>query len=351
LLQIVLFGQPELDDHLNTTDLRQLMERITHGFRLEPLVRGDIERYIDFRMRAAGYRGPNVFSATAVRLIADASEGLTRRINILADKSLLAAFASNAHAVTVKEVRRAIRDSEFYRAKRNWRPFALAAAGVAGGLVIGLSVHSLLLDPTAAGSAALGAPPTTLPAQVPAAIAPAAPPQEPLAAPAQAAPEKSTEPPLPSAAADPATAGSGPAARQSPDGPARAPNAGRKAAGPAPEAQAPPRGALARERFAATQEWLKTTPGNYYSIQLLTAKDSELARLEGFLLKAFKIAPREDFRVYSVKIDGVQCYRAAYGLYPNLDETRVAMRELPPLLAAQKPYYRSVERMRSQNRQ
>jgi type II secretory pathway predicted ATPase ExeA len=49
LLQIVLFGQPELDDHLNTADLRQLMERITHGFCIEPLVRGDIERYIDFR--------------------------------------------------------------------------------------------------------------------------------------------------------------------------------------------------------------------------------------------------------------------------------------------------------------
>lgn len=361
LLQIVLFGQPELDDHLNTPELRQLMERITHGFCLEPLVRGDIERYIDFRMRAAGYRGPNVFSANAIRRIADASEGLTRRVNILADKSLLAAFASNTHAVTVKEVRRAIRDSEFYRAKWNWRPFALAAAGVAGGLVIGLSVHSLLLDPTAADRAALGAPPTTLPARVPASstqavptpAAAVAPPQVPLSAPAQAAPEKSTEPQAPSAAAGPATAGSGPAARHSPDGPARTQNAGQrnKAAGPAPEAQSPARGTLARERFAATQEWLKTTPGNYYSIQLLTARDSELTRLEGFLLKAFKMAPRENFRVYSVKIDGVQCYRAAYGLYPNLDETRAAMRELPPLFAAQKPYYRSVERMRSQNRQ
>jgi len=138
-----------------------------------------------------------------------------------------------------------------------------------------------------------------------------------------------------------------------PDGPAGTQNAEQrnKTAGPAPEAQPPARGTLARERFAATQEWLKTTPGNFYSVQLLTAKDSELARLEGFLLKAFKMAPREDFRVYSVKIDGVQCYRAAYGLYQNLEETRAAMRELPPLLAAQKPYYRSVERMRSQNRQ
>ena len=363
LLQIVLFGQPELDDHLNTADLRQLMERITHGFCLEPLVRGDIERYIDFRMRAAGYRGPNVFSANSVRLIADASEGLTRRINILADKSLLAAFAANAHAVTVKEVRLAIRDSEFYRAKRNWRPFALAAAGVAGGIVIGLSVHSLLLDPAAAGSGALSAPPQTFPADAPASLTQAVPtpaaaaatPNKPRSGVAQPAAAKSAEPAPSSVASrpDPARAGSDPPVQHSPDGLAGRQNAGQRneTAGPAPEAQPPTRGTLTRERFAATQEWLKTTPGDFYSIQLLTAKDSELARLEGFLLKAFEIAPRDNFRVYSVKIEGVQCYRAAYGLYPNLEATRAAVRELPPLLAAQKPYYRSVERMRSQNRQ
>ena len=94
-----------------------------------------------------------------------------------------------------------------------------------------------------------------------------------------------------------------------------------------------------------------TAPGDQVAIQVLTAKDSELARLEGFLLTASKMAAREDFRVYSVKIDGAQYYRVAYGLYANLEAARAAMRELPPLLAAQKPYYRSVERMRSQNRQ
>lgn len=316
LLQIVLFGQQELDDHLNTADLRQLMERVTHTFCLEPLVRSDIEGYIDFRMRAAGYRGPSVFSANAIRMIADASQGLTRRINILADKSLLAAFAANAHAVTVKEVRRAVRDSEFYRARRNWRPFALAAAGVAGGLVIGLSAHSLLFESTPAVPAAPKTAPQSMPA-VPAA-GQAQPPAQPV-----------TQPVVPAVARSP-TPTVQPAA---------------------PQAQPPARGERTRERFAATQEWLKTAPGDYYAIQLLTVKDSELARMESFLLQAFKIAPKEDFRVYSVKIDGVQCYRAAYGLYPSIDEMRTAMRELPPLFAALKPYYRSVERMRSQNRQ
>ncbi|MEK7361010.1 MAG: AAA family ATPase, partial [Pseudomonadota bacterium] len=58
LLQIVLFGQPELDEHLSMPHMRQLKERITHSFRLEPLLRSDVEAYLDFRMRAAGYRGP-----------------------------------------------------------------------------------------------------------------------------------------------------------------------------------------------------------------------------------------------------------------------------------------------------
>ena len=68
LLQIVLFGQPELDDHLDSAELRPLKERITHSFRLEPLVRGDIDGYIDFRMRAAGYRGPKAVSYTHLTL-------------------------------------------------------------------------------------------------------------------------------------------------------------------------------------------------------------------------------------------------------------------------------------------
>ena len=77
LLQIVLFGQPELNDVLNRNEMRQLKERITHNFTLEPLVRADVAQYVNFRMRAAGYKGPDVFSPAALKLIASASLGLT----------------------------------------------------------------------------------------------------------------------------------------------------------------------------------------------------------------------------------------------------------------------------------
>jgi MSHA biogenesis protein MshM len=113
LLQIVLFGQPELDENLNQTNIRQLRERITHSFNLAPLQTKEIGEYLMFRLRAAGYFGPPMFTAAAVKKLANAADGLVRRVNILADKALLAAFAENVYQVTPKHVQAAISDSEF----------------------------------------------------------------------------------------------------------------------------------------------------------------------------------------------------------------------------------------------
>jgi MSHA biogenesis protein MshM len=113
LLQIVLFGQPELDENLNQANIRQLRERITHSFNLAPLETKEIGEYLMFRLRAAGYFGPPMFSASAVKKLANAADGLVRRVNILADKALLAAFAENVYEVTPKHVQAAISDSEF----------------------------------------------------------------------------------------------------------------------------------------------------------------------------------------------------------------------------------------------
>lgn len=111
LLQIVLFGQPELEEVLARSDMRQLKERITHGFTLLPMHRPAIGEYLMFRLRASGYRGPHPFTQTAIRCLALASQGLTRRVNIIADKALLAAFAAGTYQVGLKEVKAAIRDS------------------------------------------------------------------------------------------------------------------------------------------------------------------------------------------------------------------------------------------------
>jgi MSHA biogenesis protein MshM len=66
LLQIVLFGQPELDENLNQSNIRQLRERITHSFNLAPLQQKEISEYLMFRLRSAGYFGPPLFNAAAI---------------------------------------------------------------------------------------------------------------------------------------------------------------------------------------------------------------------------------------------------------------------------------------------
>jgi len=322
LLQIVLFGQPELDEHLDTAGMRQLKERVTHSFRLEPLVRGDIENYIDFRMRAAGYRGPKVFTREGIRLIARASQGLTRRINILADKALLAAFAGDTHAVTAAEVKRAVRDSEFYRAKSGAQKIRIGAAALAVGLVLGWATHVLFSRDAASPrpQASVAAAPSTGVRSDSKIVPVSGATLTMLAGQTQSA---AGVKPIPAAAVD------------------------------APERKpvAPAQGELARQRFEATQAWLRSTPGDRYAIQLATVSAGELPQLEDFLRKTAAALPVGELLVYSVKIDGRQHYRVAYGSYPSATGALDAMKGLPQVLAVYQPYARSVQRMRSQNRQ
>ena len=394
LLQIVLFGQPELDAHLSMPHMRQLKERITHSFRLEPMLRSDIEAYLDFRMRAAGYRGPNVFNPKAVRRIVKASEGLTRRVNILADKSLLAAFADNEHGITAKHVDRAVRDSEFYRPAFSKAKIGLAAGGVAAGLALGLGLHYLLAPPiqfapTPFAPAAQIAAITAAPAPVAAPATNAAnPPAQPPGVQANSAAPIPPAPPATASAPSPATpsaqqADAAPAAAKAVAAPATktqpepiaaaatakaAPAPGlaaaaassaepEQAAGAKPGSKnyvppAPPAGKLTRERFSATQEWLKTAPGGQYSVQLLTSNVKDLHRIEDVLSRApGKDLKLSDFYVYGVKINDQQHYRLAYGLYPDLVEVSQGVKSMPAAYRQFGLFYRSVERMRSQNRQ
>ncbi|MBB5019480.1 type II secretory pathway predicted ATPase ExeA [Chitinivorax tropicus] len=146
LLQMVLFGQPELDQNLSLPDMRQLRERIVHQFELAPLAGRDVGEYLRFRLRAAGYKGPDNFARQAIRLIANESEGLTRRINILADKALLAAFADGAFAIQAKHARQAIRDSGFRRPKVPWSRVAWVGGSVTLGLLLGLGMRAMSTD-------------------------------------------------------------------------------------------------------------------------------------------------------------------------------------------------------------
>ena len=143
LLQIVLFGQPELDENLRQPNIRQLRERITHSFGLAPLTVNEVREYLMFRLRAAGYRGPDLFSGKIVNMIARASGGLTRRINLIADKAMLAAFSENTHTLKPRHIEAALRDSEFSHVavrsahSLSWTWLLAALGGIALGAEIG----------------------------------------------------------------------------------------------------------------------------------------------------------------------------------------------------------------------
>jgi hypothetical protein len=152
LLKIVLFGQPELDDLLAAPQLRQVKDRISHRFELQPLNAQEVSAYLVFRLHKAGWKGGELFDAAALGLLVQASEGRTRKLNMLADKSLLAAYAEGVQQVGVDQVRRAASDSlpksgrvAGFAGKSGWAHVAgWRLALVMLGLLVALGVGYLL---------------------------------------------------------------------------------------------------------------------------------------------------------------------------------------------------------------
>ncbi|HTZ00670.1 MAG TPA: AAA family ATPase [Rhodocyclaceae bacterium] len=325
LLQLVLFGQPELNDILARPEMRQLKERITHNFTLEPLVRDDIAQYLDFRLRAAGYRGPELFNVGAIRLITGISQGLTRRINILADKSLLAAFAGNGHQVTPKQVRAAIRDSEFADgAGTAWRRAGLAA----GLLVLGLA------------SAAFLAWRPEAPSQPAPAATPAVPPATPAVPPAPGPQRAAVAPPAPTALA-PAPAPAAPAV------PAVAPHDAEPAIpATAPAADLAGLKPQTRRLVGETRTWLDGVADNQWFIQLLATDAHRADFVEGFVGKASALVNDGQLRVYTVKLDGERRIGVIYGQFETRQAAAQAISGLPQALQIYKPFPRQVRRLR-----
>jgi MSHA biogenesis protein MshM len=119
LLQVVLFGQPELDRRLARSDLRQLAQRVVHAYRLRPLSPAETEAYLLHRLTRAG-GAERIFPRAARRAVASATRGVPRLINVCAHKALLAAYGAGAEAVAPAHVRAAVHDTESLR-PHGWR--------------------------------------------------------------------------------------------------------------------------------------------------------------------------------------------------------------------------------------
>ncbi len=122
LLQVVLFGQPELDRKLASESIRQLRQRITFQYDLKALAEDEVGDYVNHRLTVAGYVGQPVVSARALRTLHRASRGLPRLVNILAHKSLLLAFGEGGYRVEPRHVRAAANDTPAAASRRWWWP-------------------------------------------------------------------------------------------------------------------------------------------------------------------------------------------------------------------------------------
>lgn len=131
LLQIVLFGQPELEELLMARRMRALRDRIVEYFSVSALASATVAEYLAFRMRTAGRAAPSPFRPAAVRAIGRLASGLVRRINLLADKALLSAFVRDHDYVDGRDVERARRELDgHYAAVRAREPRVGATLGM-----------------------------------------------------------------------------------------------------------------------------------------------------------------------------------------------------------------------------
>jgi MSHA biogenesis protein MshM len=111
LMQVVLFGQPELDRKLASESVRQIRQRITFQYALKALARHEVADYVAHRLTIAGYSGPALFADSALRTIHVASRGVPRLVNILAHKALLLAYGEGGRRAERRHVRTAVNDT------------------------------------------------------------------------------------------------------------------------------------------------------------------------------------------------------------------------------------------------
>ena len=292
LLQIVLFGQPELDVHLADPRIRQLRERITHSFSLGPLAAGMITEYVGHRLRAAGHPNGDVFERNALGLLVRVSQGLMRRVNVMADKALLAAFADGQTRVTYRHMAAALRDSE-YRSRAVLPHLWIAAAAITA--IVGIIVWSVLRAAESSASVT----PITSSAQVSAAS------DQPLVT--TSAESASTSTPL---------------------------------GGDSLEV-------FVTTRVDRTREWLRQADGNHFSIQVLRVTADAAKDLERFLRGQESVDFLDRIFIYQARHNVQAVYGVWYSEFANYADAKAVLEALPAEVKRYKPFLRSVRQVRA----
>jgi type II secretory pathway predicted ATPase ExeA len=294
LLQMVLFGQPELDEKLSQPHIRQLKERITHSFYLTPFPPDDTLQYLNFRLRAVGYKGPDIFNKKTAGVVKKYSAGLTRRMNILADKSMLAAFSEGSHTVTTAHVKSAAQDSEF---KKTLDSKKILLTSFAVLLLAGVLFAGIYIGKQDAAEQNLVTT-ETRPAVT-----------------QQASQTQSPAPPVNSTTAPVETVDNSTVDNIS-------------------------------QRLAKTQQWLSVAADNNFSIQLFMARTSDADKVEAFLRDVPETLDFTKIYIYETVVNGRSWYSVLYNEFITQDDAIEKLDTLPASLKASDPYLRRISALK-----
>lgn len=128
LLQIILFGQPELDQKLQHHSIRQLNQRISFHYQLGTFDRDEIERYLQHRLHIAGYNGDTLFTRRAIKTLYRASGGIPRLVNILAHKAMMLSFGTGEYRIGAHQISVAAEDTQAALKVIHFQPYVVIAA-------------------------------------------------------------------------------------------------------------------------------------------------------------------------------------------------------------------------------
>ena len=115
LLQIMLVGQPELDEKLDRPDLRQLRQRIALRFHLSPFDAKELDHYVDERLRLAGYTGKGIFGRSARKALWAYTGGVPRLVNVVCDSALLTGYSRGLRSLDAGVIEEVARDLHLSR--------------------------------------------------------------------------------------------------------------------------------------------------------------------------------------------------------------------------------------------
>lgn len=374
-MQVVMFGQPELDSLLNQPQLRHLKDQVTHAFTLKHLDLEETGDYLLFRMRTAGYRGPQVFSRKSLKLIYMASKGSIRRINILADKALLAAYLANKHLVDREQVEVALRESWFEPSKAGFLPriylalflFSVLLTAALWLLKWQVGNTRLVAEIPAAASSPKPFVPPSVPDTKEEAKAEQQLPSVPLAVMVSSVQTEVVES-LPSAVKEstmvagkrgadkvekargdiliPASAKKKPAVAYDVGGSNK--NGEEKMISFPPPTGISVGGENALQiRLEKSLEWLRKQDDGHFTVQLAIASpEHAIAEMQRINAKS-QIKP-DQLAAYRTFVDGKPTISIVSGIYPTMREAREAVASLPPLLLEYSPLIRSFRGIRTE---